>query len=59
MAEAESAKKEAFQATLKCRKAEIDASEAIRKVKSQLLISASATSFTFSVGYIAKIHLFM
>ncbi|KAL4621983.1 hypothetical protein ACB092_06G264600 [Castanea dentata] len=33
MAEAESAKREAFQATLKCRKAERDANEAIRKVK--------------------------
>ncbi|KAF3949379.1 hypothetical protein CMV_024739 [Castanea mollissima] len=33
MAEAESAKREAFQATLKCRKAERDANEAIRKFK--------------------------
>ncbi|XP_075667949.1 U-box domain-containing protein 33-like [Castanea sativa] len=33
MAEAESAKREAFQATLKCRQAERDANEAIRKVK--------------------------
>ncbi|XP_075667950.1 U-box domain-containing protein 33-like [Castanea sativa] len=33
MAEAESAKREAFQATLKCRKADRDANEAIRKFK--------------------------